>query len=211
MSLSAYQLILFPQRDDVSEAQRTALLSHLLGCGFLGQAFELDGREHFTTGARFLDQLVFLGCSPHIETEPPADPEARDRAARQGRFCHLHLTRLLPRARFRANPRARVRCPACRKSVAATELLTGSGTDRTCAHCGHEAAITDWNWQGHAGYANLFLEVWGIHPGEAAPTEGFIQTIEKITDSPWSSFYTQAGQQPADETGPVMWHNDRPN
>ncbi|HSH30436.1 MAG TPA: hypothetical protein VK971_11050 [Thiohalobacter sp.] len=211
MPLSAYQLILFPQRGGVNETQRAALLSHLLESGFLGQAFEFDGREHFTTGARFLDQVVFLGCSPHIEIEPPVDPEQRDAAARQGRFCHLHLTRPMPRPRLRVDPHARVRCPACRKSVAAAELLTGSGTERTCAYCGHAAAITDWNWQGRAGCANLFLEVWGIHPGEATPTDGFIQTLEKITGSPWSSFYAQADRPPTGETGPVLWHNSRPD
>ena len=192
MSTSAYQLILFPQRDDVAAPQREALLDHLRASGFLGRPFALDGREHYTTGTRFLDQLVFLGCSPHIETEPPAAPAERDAAARRGGFCHIHITPVLAQPQFRANNRARVRCPACRQSIAATELPPDPGAVHGCSRCGHQAPVAEWNWQGHAGRANLFIEVWGIHPGEAAPTEGFIHALEKITDSSWSSFYTEA-------------------
>ena len=190
--MSVYQLILFPQRDDVSEPQREELLAYLRQSDFLGQPFVLDAREHFTTGARFLDQLIFLGCSPFIETEPPTDPGARAAAARRGGFCHIHLTPALPQPRFRANARARVRCPACRQSLAAAELPAEPGVVHGCGRCGHRAAVADWNWQGHAGHANLFLEIWGIHPGEAAPTERFLHEIENITDSSWSSFHTQA-------------------
>lgn len=190
--MSVYQLILFPQRDDVTAGQRDRLLTRLQEIGFVGEPFTLDTREHFTTGAQFLDQLVFLGCSPFIETEPPADPGEREAAARRGGFCHIHLTPALPQPRFRANARARVRCPACRQSLAAAELPAAPQALHGCGRCGHRAAVADWNWQGHAGYANLFLEIWGIHPGEAAPTEMFLQAIENITDSPWSSFYTEA-------------------
>lgn len=190
--MPVYQLILHPQHDAITDARRDRLLARLREAGFLGTAFELDGREHFTTGEHFLDQLSFLGCSPFIETEPPADPGARGDAARRGAFCHIHVTPALAQARFRADPQARVRCPACRQSVAAALLAQAPDTVHSCARCGHAAPVTDWNWQGNAGRSNLFIEIWGIHPGEAAPVEGFMHNLENITYCPWAFFHTRA-------------------
>lgn len=186
------QLILLPQSRQIADQQRDRLLSRLRSEGFLGEAFQLDDRTHYFTGTDFLSQLIFLGCSPYIETEPPTETDKIEPAARRGAFCHIHVTPVLARPEFRANPQARVRCPACGQSVPAGELLEAGSALIACKKCGNEAPIEAWQWRHNAGLSNLFIEVWSIHPGEAAPTEGFLQTIETATGSPWSFFYTQS-------------------
>lgn len=190
--MPVHQLILVPQSREIVDEQRKRLLSRLHSEGFLGEAFQLDGRTHYFTGTAFLSQLIFLGCSPHIETEPPSEEGEIEPAARRGAFCHIHVTPVLSSPEFRTNPQARVRCPACRQSVPAMELLEAQTDLITCNKCGNKASIEAWLWRQNAGLGNLFIEVWSIHPGEAAPTEGFLQVIESAADTPWSFFYTRS-------------------
>lgn len=181
--MPAPKLVLHP---DVSSPPPAieAVLAALRDLGVIGQPFALDGRTHYRTGPGFLDHLTFLGCAPAIELDPPATGPTE--AARSGRFCHvqLHPPTRAPRVRHRAGQGPR--CRACRSDLL-LEVLTPVEDHFTCPGCGRAAPAAGWNWRQTGGCARLFLDIWGIHTGEAVPGE---QLLARLGES-WRFFYTE--------------------
>lgn len=188
--MSAYKLVLHPLRASAVPPTPTRLPAVLGEMGLIGAAFELDGHRHFRAGPRFLDHFTFLGCSPVVELDPPADD--RDAHARAGRFCHIELQAptSLPRLRGRADHPPR--CRQCRRPVEPAlldEAVAGGGL--ICPGCGTAAELERLNWRQAGGYARIFLDVWGIHPAEAVPDDALLGVLAGFTDSAWGFFYVE--------------------
>jgi hypothetical protein len=189
--MSAYKLVLHPLPAAARPRSLDALLAALHGMGFLGPAFELDGRRHFQTGPCFLDHLTFLGCSPVVELDPPADD--RDAHARAGRFCHVELRPPTAAPRLRGGTDPPPRCRQCRRPVEPALLAAAavqSGT-LSCPVCGCRSDLERLNWRQAGGYACVFLDIWGIHPAEAVPGDALLETLARFTDSSWGFFYSE--------------------
>ena len=157
--------------------------------GLLGPAFQVDEETRYHAGPALLEQITFLGCAPDIELEPPAAQTLAE-AARAGRFCHWRLTPLYPRPRLRRDPLAAPRCPACRQALAS---LTAAGEAATlrCPACGAEAPPGAWRWKQYGAHARFFLELVGVHAGEAVPGETLLGALEEITGGRWGFAYVR--------------------
>lgn len=180
--MPAPKLVLHPdaEADPPSCASLLALLDEL---GVIGPSFALDGRTHYRTGPGFLDHLSFVGCAPAIEVDPPAaEVEA---AARAGRFCHVHVTAATALPRVRCHPDRSPRCRHCRKEFPPTALM--QTLPLHCPGCGRPSRAGALNWRQSGGCARLFVEVWGIHTGEAVPGE---QLLERLGPD-WTFFYIE--------------------
>jgi hypothetical protein len=145
-------------------------------------------------GPRFLELLTFLGCSPYVEVVPPAG--LADPCQGLARFCHLRVPPFAAGPRLRRSPQGPApRCPRCRAPVeggpADLEAAVRSGTDRVCPRCGRASPAHALDWRQSAGVGRAFLEVWGIHPGEAVPGDELLDTLERLTGGPWHWFYEQ--------------------
>jgi predicted RNA-binding Zn-ribbon protein involved in translation (DUF1610 family) len=189
--MSVYKLVLYPQLDDaveITEQQLKALIQTLRQIGFIDpeRVLEVDGSLRYLLGDACLSQLTFLGCSPHIELEPPAvDAEE---AARRGAFCHLTVTRF-DEPRWRVDPTARPRCPACRATVASAELSIQD--ELTCPRCGETRVADSWNWRNLAGRSRLFLDIWGVFTSEAVPNPPLLQALAAAVEAEWKYFYVK--------------------
>lgn len=181
--MPAPKLVLYPDAD-LPPPDPEAVLQLLDALGVIGPAFVLDGRTHYRTGPAFLDHLTFLGCAPAIELDPPAAGLAE--AARAGRFCHVHLQPHAGTPRVRHRPGQPPRCRACRGEFTAESLAT-AGDGFICPGCGRRSPAQGLNWRQAGGCARLFLDIWGIHTGEAVPGE---QLLERL-GADWSFFYTE--------------------
>lgn len=181
--MSAYKLCLHPQDEHTTLTDPRPALAALERLGVIGTPFLLDGHAHYQTGPAFLEQLSFLGCSPVIELEPPAtDQEA---AARRGAFCHLQLhTHAEPQLRRRPEPLPR--CRQCRTSLPAERLTIPL---ITCPQCGASGSPAALNWRQAGAYARLFLDIWGIHPAEAVPSDPLLATLTASTGTDWGFCY----------------------
>jgi hypothetical protein len=167
----------------------------LQAIGLIGLPREVNKRTFYPTGDRFLQLVSFLGCSPHIELDPPADPArlAADSAA--GKFCHVYLTRS-ETLQFRSDPRTPTpRCPHCRAEVPDWQSLIQSwqrnpaNGDWHCPHCGATGPITGLSFRKSAGFGRIFLEIIGIYPSEAVPSDALLNTLEALTHGRWSALY----------------------
>lgn len=182
-AMPAPKLVLHPDAANSTPPIET-LVGILAELGVIGTPFELDGRVHYRTGPGFLDHLTFLGCAPSIALDPPASD--MESAARTGHFCHVQVTVATPEPRVRQRAGRAPRCRYCRCDVTA-EMLAQPGQRLRCPGCGRRTAAGELNWRQSGGCAHVFVDIWGIHTGEAVPGE---QLLERL-GAGWRFFYTE--------------------
>lgn len=182
------KLILHPKDPEVVPQDLQLLLQGLHETGLLGEPFEYQQQPHFEAGGHFLELITFLGCSPVIGLEPSEDDD---------KFCHLHVRGPKEQVEFMySNGDVSPRCPKCRYAVHDwPDLIQQWQQDPLCRlwdcpECGAETDLYRMNWRQAAGFGRLFIEVWGIFPHEAVPTEPLLNTLARLTDGQdWSFFY----------------------
>ncbi|MCU0934638.1 MAG: CpXC domain-containing protein [Gammaproteobacteria bacterium] len=190
-----YALVLHPEDPTVQPSSWQALGEALIAVGLAGPELPCADGPRLLAGPRFLDLLTFLGCSPYVEVVPPTG--VADPCQALARFCHLRV------APFSAEPSLRrsrqgpaPRCPRCRAPVEGEPTDLGAavrtGTDWVCPHCGRASPTHALDWRQSAGAGQAFLEVWGIHPGEAVPGDELLAALAQLTGGPWRWFYEQA-------------------
>ena len=165
------------------------LLDYLTSSGFIGAALPGEHPGEYFIGERFLQQITFMGCSPHIELEPPADGSS---------FCHIRLNDALNQpVLLHGRNTQPPRCGSCRKRLPnwkdSLQEWVGSPTQSQieCPHCGEIQSAIDLGWRQSAGSGRLFLYVEDVFPGEAVPVSGFLKALEKTTGCRWHYFYIQ--------------------
>jgi hypothetical protein len=137
-----------------------------------------------------LQLLAFLGCSPNVTLEATQDNG-------EPSFCHLSLpSETLDSVEFRGGRNVLTpRCPTCGQFVEEWQSLLrewhmqGDAYRWSCPRCDHTAGLPDLNWRQCAGFGRYFIEVWGIHEGEAAPTDGLLDILRVATALEWGYFY----------------------
>lgn len=187
--MSTAKLVLHPTDSDAAPTQAT-IIQNLLELEFIGADFSLDGQTHFYTGAAFLEGVCFLGCAPSIQLDPPpaaADPQAE---ARTGGFCHIQLQGSTERPQARYQPDQGPRCRHCRATLPATALI-GWNSRLACPSCGQASTPSTLNWRQSGGYSRLYLDIWGIHTGEAVPSDRLLEGLALASGGPWSFFYIE--------------------
>ncbi len=172
-----------------ADPESASLLAYLAATGLTGPALASVGEGHYLVGDGFLRQISFMGCSPHIELEPPPDGSP---------FCHIRVQgpHPLPVLHLGQNTQA-PRCPACRgrvddwrgySGVWATHVL---GKCVLCPRCGSSQRPADLYWRHSAGAGRMFIHVEDIFPGEAVPVPALLKGLEKTTGGAWDYFYVQ--------------------
>ena len=182
------RLILHPAPPTAIPASNAELIKELRDIGFVSSAWEATPDKRYLAGARFLQLVTFLGCSPYVPLQPPADGSLN--------FCHVSLSGPWNSVRFIAgSTSASPRCPDCRrKNPAWKQMIEAWQKDRasyrwTCPACGATSEVASLNWRQGAGFGRFFLEIQNIFPGEAVPGDELLRTLAASTDTPWIYFY----------------------
>jgi hypothetical protein len=193
--VAAHKLILLPA-DPTCPAVGTELLAaELQAIGLIGPPARVNKETFYPSGENFLQLISFLGCSPSIELEPPADPLALAVDSAAGRFCHVFLSST-DTLRFRSglHPPA-PRCPQCHTPLADwPSRLHAWQTDPEnsewrCKRCLHTGDITRLGFRKSAGFGRNFVEIRGIYPSEAVPGDALLKTLQSVTRGDWSTLY----------------------
>lgn len=137
--------------------------------------------EGFYAGERFLKLVMFLGCSPRVELVPSRDDPAA---------CYVRLLSFRQPVFLHSDKRPVPRCRACRQPV---DAGTGDDCDVmvTCDGCGKQARLADLDWRRSALCASFGVDIRGIHPHEAVPSDELLDLLEKISACPWEYAYIQ--------------------
>jgi len=168
-----------------------AILARLRRIEFCAEALEEMPGQHYLLGARFMQLVSFMGCSPFIRLQPSEDDQP---------FCHLvvdgpHAEPIFLHGRNTTPPS----CEQCRKRIPDWQQLIErwrrqpEGFLAGCPHCGHRQNPLSYNWRQSAGFGRLFLYVENIFPNEAIPSPELLRNLEEGEHDcmPWSYFYIQ--------------------
>lgn len=193
--MAAHKLILLPIEPQCQPLDCEQLASELQAIRLIGDAVTLDNEVFYPTGEQFLQHISFLGCAPMIELEAPADPETLSAESAAGKFCHVFIhssTSLCLRA-DRQCPAPR--CPECRQPF--TDWRTAFSNfqqhptlaDWNCTGCSFNGQLTDLVFRKAAGIGHTFIEIRGIYPSEAVPTDALLSRLQRFSGSGWKTIY----------------------
>jgi Zn ribbon nucleic-acid-binding protein len=195
--VAAYKLLLYPQDPDCAPVDPAVLADDLQDIGFIAAPVTVPDGVFYPAGAQFLQLLSFLGCSPAIELDPPADPAALAAARASGSFCHVYLSSR-GRLQLRADPRTPApRCPACRQPEKDWRLHINAWRENpamtawTCRNCGYSGRLTDLQFRKTAAFSRTWVEVRGIYPSEAVPGDALLARLRTLSGCQWQYSYLQ--------------------
>ncbi len=176
------KLILAPLDPRGPSAPAELVLEALAKIGLTGEALDADHADYLA-GPRFLELISFLGCSAHVELEPPVEG---------GRaFCRIRLVGPFASPRlFVGRNTAAPRCPRCggrldnwRARIQAPQL--------SCEQCGEDLQPGQLSWRRSGGCARIAVEVHNVFPSEAVPLPELLKRLAQATAQDWGYFYVQ--------------------
>jgi hypothetical protein len=181
-AMSTGRLILAPADPRAAPPSKASLLNSLDALELIGSPLD-SAQDRYLAGGRFLELISFMGCSPHVELEPP--PDGTDG------FCHIALMGPLDRPRLLYGPyTSPPRCPACRGRLEDwRETLTSADTMLDCARCGERFPATRLVWRRTGGFARIAVEIRNIFPSEAVPVPELMTRLARDTGQDWGYFY----------------------
>lgn len=192
LSAHVHKLILHPGQPDVVPARVDELVDTLRAMELIDGEFAVNDGVHYHVGARFLDLIIFLGCSPSVALSPEearGSPEA---------FCQVVVDGPLDRACLRVGELSvRPRCPHCRAAFSGWEpcvraWLRDPGRPAwSCRACDAKLLPHEFDYRHGAGVGRIFLEVWGIYPQEAVPADPLLRRLAALTNCQWQYFYSR--------------------
>ncbi|MGB7934516.1 MAG: hypothetical protein WCH04_20280 [Gammaproteobacteria bacterium] len=196
--MTVHKLVLYPAQVDCPTVETAALVTALQTIGLVAAPACHDPASGYRAGEQFLQLVTFLGCSPAIELEPPADPDECARVCASGNLCHIRISLAEDRIRFRADSRLPApRCPQCRKVEDRwTELIAQWRADPrencwACRECGIHGRLFDLNFRHRGAFGHSFIDICGIHPAEAVPGETLLTALGELTGCDWRYMYLQ--------------------
>lgn len=188
--MSISRLVIYPDNQDYLPHNRDEIEQALSEIQFTGETLvSHDDKLRFLVGEQFLNFVTFLGCSPAIEIEPPADGNED--------FCHVQVSPVFPQLEFYADAAGKgPRCPNCRHEETNWQtLVTNWQVDKTlqyqCPECQQQTSVLDLNWRKAAYAAHVFIEVYSVFPNEAVLADKVLSTLEQATGVEWKYFYSR--------------------
>ena len=169
-------LLLHPDDPDWVPAARTDFVTLLRDLELIEVPADTGQASVFWLGRRFLALVMFLGCSPHVLIDP------RD-GGKGPPVCHLRYHEY-PDPRFVSARRPpTVRCPHCR-APASGSVPSAPHAPFSCPQCGRISAAHALDWRQSAGFGRCFLEITGICPHEAVPSDRLLESLRGYSRKP---------------------------
>lgn len=162
-------------------ADPQSLVAILLELRLIRPSTASEPVAEFRAGEQFLRLVMFLGCSPHVLLDA-------ETAAQGQVVCHIRLRSYGDVTLLAAKAKPSARCANCR---AAADLSSTAAFENgyRCRQCGSESRVSDLDWRQCAGFGRCFVEVSGIHPHEAVPSDKLLNALRAYSQCNWKYFY----------------------
>ncbi len=180
-------LFLSPEQPQAGFDDLVALKNCLLELGLMSNHSTGKDADSYLCGDSFAQMVTFMGCSPHLVFEPPADGSDR--------YCHIRLHHFSEIQLLTGQQTAPPRCPACRFRIAEwREMLDGWNSETLtsnwqCPKCNKKSAAYELDWRQSGGAGRLFIEIRNIFPGEAVPVDRLMTKLQEVSGEKWRYFY----------------------
>ena len=138
----------------------------------------------YYVGEKFLQHILFMGCSPAIKFKPTDDDTDG--------FCYVRLLLCNKVTLISTNKLSRPpHCPKCNKPFKLWHDLDITKQWR-CTNCEKTSPPHEYNWKRSAGLARVFIEITDIYPKEAIPQSSLLEYLYTNTGVEWDYFYYSA-------------------
>ena len=137
----------------------------------------------FLAGERFLDLMVFMGCSPAIQLKPNEQGSA---------WCYISFQQHSAPGKIYAGSLSRpARCGMCKSPLETEQLLDSLDKQSlpTCPQCQTQLDWSDIIWNKTIGMARDAILIHNIFPHEAIPADELINAINTASGISWRYFY----------------------
>jgi len=160
-----------------NDLQQTEILLRQLGL------IDMPYEQAFLCGDSFAQLITFMGCSPYLQFEPPADGSKN--------FCHVSLHHFEQPRLFTGKQTTPPRCPQCRHRFTDwRERLHEPTASFNCPGCSTAINMQQLDWRQSAGAGHFFIEIHNIFPGEAVPVDKLMENLQMLANENWRYFYT---------------------
>ena len=176
-------LYLHPANPIWQPAGHNSVLDTLRDAGLIGPPTARTDTDEFLAGDRFMQRVMFLGCSPQLVLEPSQVGDGQQ-------LCSIRLRRY-KEVRFLCSTRhLAVRCDGCRAHARLSDPELHDAVYR-CEKCGRESLYSDLDWRQGAGFGCFFIEINGVYPHEAVPSDALLNGLGVVSNCCWKYFYMQ--------------------
>ena len=139
----------------------------------MGVLDETWRERRFFAGDRLMRHIAFVGCMPSLRLRPEGEKP----------FVYIELPAVSDAPLFRFGRERPPRCADCGNPVDWGNI---SDEAATCRRCGRETSLSALRWPSRAAcLARQVALIHGIHRGDAAPTEAFLEQLGKETGVGW--------------------------
>jgi hypothetical protein len=149
--------------------------------GLLGSGWPSGASHEYVAGREFLKLVMFLGCAPRVLLDPECAGPGRT-------VCAVRLICYDDPVLLTSVPLPAVRCASCRSLVASLTDLEPD-THYCCRHCGNQSPLRQLDWRQGAGYGRFFLEISGVYPHEAIPSDQLLLELQSYSCCKWTHFF----------------------
>lgn len=168
------RMVLYPADPGYAPATMTGLVEQLQQRGLVGERWRDD---RYLVGHRFMQEIIFVGCSPFLRVDPADDLE----------FCHLQIAEpeVTPVFRY-ATDAGPPRCPECRQPVSAADDEEDENEQFYCSECQCKFQPRECVWRaGKTCDSRILISIWTLQKGDAQASESLLIFLHEITNVDW--------------------------
>ena len=176
-------LYLHPANPLWQPAASNSVSSALRESGLTGPLVAKTTADEYLAGDRFMERVMFLGCSPQLALDPVQSADGQQ-------LCCIRLHNFREVNFLCTGRRPAVRCGTCRANAGLSEPDYYDAVYR-CGKCGRESLYSDLDWRKGAGFSQYFIEIRGVYPHEAVPSDALLNRLNTLSDCHWKYFYQQ--------------------
>ena len=177
MSKLQSRLVIYPSKADWVPASLPSISDVLQEIGFIEP-------ENNSAGAKFMQLITFLGCSPNVDLDAPH---------------RISLDKLSERVSIVVDENTTdPRCPKCRwpqqdwrDHIRNWQAQSGN-TPWQCPRCGYTATVRRLDWRHSAACCRFAITISDIFPSEAIPSEQLLGVLATVSKCPWRYAYLQS-------------------
>ncbi len=181
-----HSLIFCPVPGEVQEYNPDILIAALQQTGLIANTplpATISRITDFHAGERFLDLIIFLGCSPAIQLKQDEQGSA---------YCYISFQQHKTPGKIYTGSLSRpARCGLCQAPFETDQLndCVENQTQPVCRQCQKQLGWSDITWNKTTGMTTNAIVIHNIFPHEAVPADELVSVINSTSGLNWRYFY----------------------
>lgn len=174
------RLVLFPREADSQPVTSFIIRDHLFELEMTNGVAQRD-KTLLLPGPAFMSLITFLGCSPAVPMAMAGETQTANQYFIEVAASSDSIIAIC------GTPRQTPRCPQCKLAVPNwNDSPETVGVQSVCANCGFSSQLGSWDWRHRAGFGRQWINIWGVHEGEAVPGEKLLNSLQEISGFAWN-------------------------